>query len=165
MYNKVNFDYLSFADKLGYSESRNNYTIVNRIGALGRYQFMTTTISRVAIMAGLPVKLGQDFLNDHTYQDMIYRSYVNIIIDYINLNNLDIYINDFVTGQKNNLTEQIDIYGMVAGAWLGGEGGLYNILVNQIDKNDNPQNPDQGTWISDYIAKFSSYEIGKKKIT
>jgi len=162
MYNPNDFNYSIFADELTGSESEGAglYQAHNEAGnAWGRYQFIPGTILETANFLNIPVKTGQDFLNDPAYQDQLFAGYVQIILNYINSHHLDVYLGSSITGQSNGITSNINIYGLVAGAWLGGPGGLYSLLVN----NDQGSPDANGTWISDYVAKFSSFDEGSKK--
>lgn len=158
MYNENDFDYIDFANELGSSESSQSYQAYNGL-AWGRYQFIESTIIEVANYLNIPIKLEQDFLNDQGYQDIIYKGYVQILINDINKNNIDQFIGNYITGKTNNITSQINIYGLVAGGWLGGPGGLTKYFYDNYDAKDF-----NGTYISDYIAKFSVNDLNKKKV-
>lgn len=143
-----NFNYESFANALGLSESSNSYSNDSNGIAYGRYQFIPSTINQVSNELGIDTTVT-DFLNNPTQQDTFYKQYVNDIISYIKTNNLDSHIDKNITGKSNGITTPINIYGLVAGAWLGGTGGLDNYFNHNHDSNDGH------TYVSDYIAKFS----------
>lgn len=143
-----NFNYTAFADALGMSESSNSYSNASNGIAFGRYQFIPSTIDQISNELGVDTTVT-DFLNNPQQQDDFYKQYVNDIISYVKQNNLDKFIGNKITGRKNKIITPINIYGLVAGAWLGGNEGLNNFLINGVDPNDG------NTYVSDYIAKFS----------
>jgi hypothetical protein len=151
-----NFDFSGFANALGLSESTNDYSNASNGIAYGRYQFIPSTINQVASELNIPTPSLTDFLNNPNLQDQFYNQYVNDIISELNNNGLTSYIGQTITGKNNSQTANINLYGLVAGAWLGGVGGVNNLLRNGYDANDNPGNPSKGTYVSDYIAKFSN---------
>jgi len=162
MYNINNFDFQSFSDALGGSEGSNSYNAYNpRTGALGKYQFISITLNQVASELNIPVPSDSEFLNNPNMQESFYIQYAHDILNYINSFGLYKFLGESVTGKNNNITSNINIYGLVAGSWLGGVGGVVNLLELGIDANDNPVNPSQGTYISDYVSKFS--QIFEKK--
>lgn len=138
-----------FAEVLGYQESGNNYAI--RTPALGRYQF---TFDHGAYIAG---KLGlsdfdiNEFLSTPGMQDEFFYAHIKDIDDFIKQNNLNLYEGKTVIG-KNKFKEsnKINRFGLYAGAHLGGKEGLRKFLQKGIDASDS-----NGTYISDYVSKFS----------
>lgn len=166
MYNPNDFNIDSFSVALGDSESGTgtgtgaeyDYSVVNDIGAIGKYQFMPTTITDIAQRHNLTRPSNYEFQNSPDIQEQYFKLYVSDILNWINDYNLDSYIGQIKTGQGNNITYPIDIYGLVAASWLGGIGHLINYLQSGKDYNDGR------TYISDYLTKFSSFQLGKKKI-
>lgn len=161
-----NFNFKAFSEALAGNESsiyNTSYQMTNSIGALGKYQFMPNTIIWLANKYNLPVKLGNDFLNDPNYQETLFNYYVKDILTYIENNNLNSYFGDQIEGtwDNKNIISNIDVYGLVGGAWIGGERGLNKYLTSNGLYNPSDSN---GTQIADYIAYFSSLEIDKKKI-
>lgn len=153
----INFDYKYFSGVLGMSESSNNYSAVNGI-AFGRYQFIPGTYNSVLDDLGLERVESYDFLENHSLQETVFRGYVNIILRFVHSHYLLAnYLGNTIEGKSNHITTKINIYGLVAGAWLGGEIGLKEYLEAGEDKEDF-----NGTHISDYIAKFSD-DWNKKK--
>lgn len=149
----IDFNYDSFAGFLGASESGNNYNPGFNGIAYGRYQFTPSTIARVANELNITVPSISDFISNPTMQDTFYKQYVNDILNYIESQNLTQFIGKSITDTKGN-TAIINIYGLVAGAWLGGLGGLVTTLLSLKNPSDL-----FGTHVSDYIVKFSNYKI------
>jgi hypothetical protein len=151
---KFDFDY--FANVLGASESSNNYDAENGF-AYGRYQFTAATFRRILSNLGEGDVSVSEFLTNHELQEKAYRGFVNEIINYVVDTGLTMYLGTKITGKSNNIQTEINLYGLVAGAWLGGKAGLRDYLSTGNDKSDI-----YGTYISDYIAKFSE-DWNKKK--
>jgi len=147
-----NFDYSGWQYQLGLSESNNNYLRTNSIGALGRYQFMPTTIRRISEQRGLTIPTNDEFLRNTILQDDYFHYMTDQLKTYIE-NNLFSFYGKQVTGKTNKINTTINIYGLLAGGWLSGQGNLINFLYYGKDISDGDR--DEGTYISDYIAKFS----------
>lgn len=154
-----NFDINTYSDLIKASESRGNYSANNGI-AFGAYQFTRDTLDYLQAKYNLqPLNVFDN--TTATLQDEYFSYFVSDILNFIENNQLNNYIGFYVTGaNKYPYQVPVTIYGLVAGAHLGGETGLKNFLTKGID------NPDSnGTYISDYIAKFSSETAtsGQKK--
>jgi hypothetical protein len=150
----------SFKTQMAGSESSNNYTIENSIGALGKYQFMPSTITRVANHLKITVPTKQQFLSTPALQELFMTTLMNLnLVDLENKGLLN-YIGQPIKGKnKFPQTANINVYGLLGGAHLGGVGGVQELLFNKNDRSDS-----NGTYISDYIAKFSYLmDIEKKK--
>lgn len=146
--NKYNFNFNSFANQLGLSESTNNYSTNTGNGAFGKYQFTASTIDTVSNELQIDTTID-NFLATPNLQDSFYYQYVNDILNFIASKKLDTFLGKPIQGKKNNINTTINIYGLVAGGWLAGMGGLENYLLNNDDRFDG------ATYTSDYIAKFS----------
>jgi len=143
-------DYTLFKDKLDDVESNNNYNADNGI-AFGRYQFIASTIDFVASqLLRIPVPSISDFKNNPALQDEFFYAYAKYLDKRLSLNGSKNHLGEVVTGKTNNITAKINEYGLLAGAWLGGDGGVYDLLMRNIDHDDGNK------FISDYVAYFSS---------
>jgi len=144
-----NFDINAYEQAIKDSESGGNYSANNGI-AYGAYQFTQSTLNYLQQKYNLPALTVFDS-STASLQDKYFQSFVSDILDFINKNNLQQYIGFPVIGaNKYPYQVPINIYGLVAGAHIGGEGGLENYLLYNQDHSDS-----DGTFISDYIAKFS----------
>lgn len=161
MYNNFNYD--DFATALAGSESDNNYSLNTGNGVYGRYQFKASTIKQVEDYLNLPNQSIEYFLNSPSYQDTIYKGYIQIIDNKIISEGLTGYIGLPITGKGNGITSNINYYGLIAGGWLGGPGGLENLLKGTNDASDHTNPKTGGTYVSDYVAKFSGLNIQDKK--
>lgn len=132
------------------SESTSNYRANNGI-AFGLYQFTKARIKTVAEYLNESIPSVELFLTDRAMQDRFFLAHIELILAYIELNQLLTFEGKLITGKnKYPQTVPVNIYGIVAGAHLGGESGVKNFLQNNVDRKDK-----FGTYISDYVAKFS----------
>ncbi len=144
-----NFDINAYEQAIKDSESGGSYSANNGI-AYGAYQFTQSTLNYLQQKYNLPALTIFDN-STANLQDQYFNAFVTDILDFINNNNLESYIGLPVIGaNKYPYQVSINIYGLVAGAHIGGETGLLNYLQYNQDHSDS-----NGTFISDYIAKFS----------
>ena len=150
-----------FAIAIRERESSNNYQIVNVYGYLGAYQF---GMARLCDLGYTERKAGttgysnpafqwragyskEYFLNNPDFQDRIFKQHCQDLIKRIKAS-----LSDYL-GKPINGTE-ITLSGLVAGAHLGGMGGISNYLKGLCDSNDA-----MGTKVSDYIKAFAGYNL------
>lgn len=149
-----NFNLPAYTQAIQDSESSGNYSANNGI-AFGAYQFTQDTLNYLQQKYNLPI-LSQFDNSTKNLQDEYFSYFVSDILDFIQKNSLDFYLGTTITGaNKYPYSVPANIYGLVAGAHLGGETGLKNFLTLGIDHDDSPHHDGTGTFISDYIAKFS----------
>jgi len=157
-------DFEKFKELLGYSEGSGNYKAVYKdkngnAKAFGKYQFIDVRLKDVASFLNVQVPSVDKFLNDKYLQDQFFDAHCLMIYNYIKTKKLDRFIGLEVTGKnKYPVKTTINIYGLIGGSHLGGENGLRNFLENGIDRKDA-----LGTYISDYVAKFSDLMSEKKR--
>jgi hypothetical protein len=149
-----------FAFALRFRESGNNYQIVNAWGYLGAYQFGMACLADLGYAHRIPGTTGwannafefnapltkEQFLRSPEIQDEAFRKHVKKLISSIEAR-YSSYIGKTVNGVL------ITLSGMVAGAHLGGLGGLGRFLQG-TDTSDA-----LGTPISAYVGKFGGYNI------
>lgn len=146
------FDYYSYTNLLGQLESSSNYKAKNSIGALGKYQFMPSTLNALKNLYQLPDwKNAEYFLNNPSLQETYENYHIADGLAFINANNLKQYLGKDIKGGKRFKTvfAKINIYGLLAGIHLAGGGNLKKFLEQGKDYDDGK------TAISDYIAYFS----------
>ena len=152
-YNNLN----AFSNYLAFRESRNSYNPQppNPV-AFGKYQFTAGTLDYLRNKYGLPnwINAGY-FIDNPDLQEQYYSKHLQDLLSYIESKD---YIQKY-SGKNiishNGTSAKINVYGMLAGAHLGGKGGLTNYLERGIDAQDGTsENP--GTYVSDYIAEFSN---------
>lgn len=163
MNSSTNFDANKFSIALADSESGtgtgtgNGYNYFADNGfAYGKYQFEEQTLQDIAGQLGIATPTINEFKNDPALQEQFYNKLVSNNLSELKRLNLTSFIGFPITGKNNGITTTINIYGLQAGAWLGGVGGVDALLNHGQDRNDNPNNPAYGTYVSDYIAKFSN---------
>ena len=151
----INVNYNKFAEYLISRESPENE--VNSMGAMGYYQFMPSTLNSLQVKYDLPPWVDvNNFVGNRSLQDLYYKANVNDLLKIFDNNGLTNFIGQ--SRKAHNGHEGIiNIYGLLAGAWLGGPGNLYDYLVHGVDRDDNPHG--EGTYISDYLIDFSNYPI------
>lgn len=151
-----------FAEDLGKRESGGDYTIVNSLGFMGKYQFGMARLSDLGYTERKAGTTGFDnnafawktgysqehFLNTPEFQDRVFREHVKNLVSSIKRS----YSSSF--GQKvYGIT--FTLSGAVAGAHLGGLGGVSKFLELSIAKDA------YGTSVADYIEQFGGYNIEK----
>lgn len=132
----------SFLDKIGHYESSNNYSSVNRLGYMGRYQFHSSTLEAIGI-----VTTRKKFLSSPTLQeqamDKLLKSNKKTLRRYIRKYDGKVVHGVYVTES-----------GILAAAHLGGAGSVINWFKKGIDFQDA-----NGTPITKYLKIFSDYEL------
>lgn len=148
------FEKNKYKQLLGMMESNNNYKAYNPLsGALGKYQFMPSTLNSIKNNYFL-----SDWIDKNSFLDnpLLQERYEDVLIEdtlnFINNNNLIQYLGTTVTGSKRfpNILSKVNIYGMLAAAHLSGVGNLQNHFLLGSDPNDGQ------TSLTDYLAFFSS---------
>jgi len=156
----MNFDLKKYSDLLGEMESKNNYKIINGIGALGKYQFMPTTLNSLEYHYNLPAwKNAAYFTSNPELQETYLKALVNDSLQSIQRNGLDSYYGLNVHGRLRfpNLQAPVNVYGLLAAIHLSGAGNVKKYFKDGYD-------PDDGfTSLSDYLTYFSS-KIGSSFI-
>lgn len=153
------FDLFSYSNAIGKSESNNNYTVKNSIGALGKYQFIESTLNALQNLYGLPDWKNETyFLNYPDLQEQYFLYFVYDNLKQFNNSTLNRYLGTTIFS-KHNGSAVINIYGIMGGMHLGGFSNTYKLLTQGIDKSDGK------TYISDYVVKFSKINTtGEKNI-
>ncbi len=153
--------YEAFRLALKKAESGNDYQIVNALGYLGAYQFGMARLTDLGYAVRKANSVGYanecfewkpqyskaSFLGDHNWQDRIFDKHIADLLKRIE-GPLDIYIGQ--TLQEIPIT----LSGLVAGAHLGGIGGIKRFLKFGTDTSDA-----LGTSIGDYIKRFAGYNL------
>jgi len=154
-------DYESFRAALRQSESSGNYQVVNSLGYMGAYQFGMARLCDFGLTKRKPGTTGwtndcfewipphtrEEFLNSPAMQDDIFKKHVIGLMKYIK-QNFSQYFNQTVGGIVVTLS------GLVAGAHIGGYGGLKKFL----EAGQNPTDAYGGS-VAGYIRKFAGYNL------
>ncbi|WP_419211768.1 hypothetical protein ACNR9Q_13610 [Maribacter sp. X9] len=139
----IGTQFIGFKEALAFKESQGNYFVINTYGYLGKYQFGLGTLELVGVYN------GDHFLNDPVLQEKVF--YVNISRNkWILRKDIERYVGTYMGGVE--ITES----GILAAAHLAGPGNVKLYLRSQgrMDINDG-----YGTSISNYMKKFSGYDI------
>jgi hypothetical protein len=157
-------DYEAFRLAMGKSESGNNYRIVNSLGYLGYYQFGMARLCDLGYTKRIKKGWSNDcfkwrhhltddtFLNAPKLQDKIFKEHVEDLVVRIN-KYCSIYLGKRVNGVR------VTRSGLVAGAHLGGLGGVKRFLTTGFD----PKDVISGVPMTSYIKKFAGYDLNYEK--
>lgn len=140
---KVKTQLESFLDDIGNFESGNNYTIVNRLGYMGRFQFGLSTIKTL----GYRNLTREQFINNPSLQDTMMIKNLQY-----NKRRLKKYFKYYVGKKRWGI--QITESGMLAAAHLAGQGNVKKFLM--YGKNPSDIN---GTKLSKYLTIFGGYDL------
>ncbi|OQD43398.1 hypothetical protein BUL40_06095 [Croceivirga radicis] len=135
--------YQGFKDALAFKESQGDYSSVNTLGYLGKYQFGRSTLRLMG------VKDGDAFLNDPALQEKVFN--LNVARNKWILRR---DIKRFVGKRINGIT--ITESGIVAAAHLAGAGNVKKYLrsYGQADFSDA-----YGSTVAYYMKKFAGFDV------
>jgi len=138
----VTNQYKDFIIHIGFTESGNDYTKVNTLGYLGRYQFGKSTLKTLKYKGSMT-----SFLNSPKLQDEYMLKNLKS-----NKRRLQKYIDKYSGTIINDVT--ITESGILAAAHLGGVGS-----VRRFFKRGKVTKDAYGTTIINYMTKFSGYVL------
>lgn len=160
--------FLNFKNLLGKSESSGDYNI--DLGQYwGKYQFGNSRRIDIARALGIKNPTRSEFIPE--LQEKFFKKHVELYENELS-QKFSSKIGIPITGKRNGTTAPINIFGLIAGAHLGGATNLKKLLMNNIDTNDDYYNKSgiliKGNYISDYVAYFSlrmtlPFDVKKKK--
>jgi hypothetical protein len=132
-----------FLDQMGFLESSNNYRKINTLGYLGKYQFGKSTLETLGY-GDIP---NEEFVNSPKLQE-------KIMIKNLKFNKkvLETYIEHYEGECVNNVI--ITESGLLGAAHLAGAGNVRKFICEGYNPQDS-----YGTKLSDYLIKFSNYEL------
>tara|TARA_B110000967_G_scaffold170913_1_gene181147 strand:+ start:1406 stop:2056 length:651 start_codon:yes stop_codon:yes gene_type:complete len=135
--------YVGFKEAIAFKESRGNYSVVNTLGYLGKYQFGVSTLDLLGIK-----NKPQEFLNNPALQEKAF-----LVNTKRNKWVLRRDIKRFVGKKINGI--RITESGILAAAHLAGPGNVKRYLrsFGALEAKDA-----YGTDILSYMRKFSSYD-------
>ena len=135
--------FLGFKEALAFRESAGNYFIINTLGYIGKYQFGIGTLQLMGVYN------ATQFLNDPNLQEKVFHT--NIARNkWILRKDIAYFEGKRIKGIT--ITES----GILAAAHLAGPGNVMKYL-RSYGKRD--VQDAYGTKISDYISRFSGYDI------
>tara|TARA_R110001592_G_scaffold15590_2_gene67680 strand:- start:1309 stop:1896 length:588 start_codon:yes stop_codon:yes gene_type:complete len=131
-----------FLNAIGHRESSNNYTVVNRFGYMGKYQFGNSTLKTLKINVQ-----RIEFINNPELQE--YAMHQNLLY---NKKHLKRYIKKYDGTIVNGIL--ITESGLLAAAHLGGAGSVKKwFRTGKVRKDGN------GVKITSYMKRFSGYDL------
>lgn len=159
-------DLTDFLNALGQRESSNDYSVVNSLGYLGRYQFGELALIDAGYYAGRDGSSSNDFSGGWTgrlgvtskaaflasteAQDDAARVYVEKLWSYIRALDLEFY------AQQSLNSVDLSISGMIGGAWLVGSGGLRTFITSGGTSAPGDAN---ATKVTEYIELLADYDL------
>ena len=142
-------EFIRFINDLGHRESGNNWLCINSIGCFGEWQFAESTLKYLGFRK---ITLKKFKINPYIFPRELQAEALRALIK-VNL----IYLKDYEHFKGDSIKGiLITKSGMIAASHLGGAGSLKQFLNShgRINKKDS-----YGTSISDYLKKFSSYDL------
>lgn len=136
------FGHEAFLDKIGHAESGNNYTRVNRLGYLGRYQFGRQALKQVDL--NIP---KAEFLNSPELQETAMQR----LLEY-NYSVLESFIEKYEGTVLHGVL--VTQSGVLAAAHLGGPSSVRKWFRYGRDFKDA-----NGTSITKYMKTFKGYDL------
>jgi len=134
--------YVGFKEALGFKESRGSYTVVNRFGYMGKYQFSKSTLKMIGIYN------AARFMEDACLQEKAFGAYASRN-KWILRRDIKRFDGRYIGGVK--VTES----GILAAAHLAGAGNVKKFLRSFGAEGFQDAN---GTSIRHYLKKFSGYD-------
>lgn len=132
----------AFLGDLGFMESSNDYSAVNRLGYMGRYQFGSKTLKSI----GMKVT-REEFLSNPQLQEEA----MNRLLE-ANYKSLKRFIDKYEGKNLHGVT--VTKSGVLAAAHLGGAGAVRKWFRKGHNFKDA-----NGTSIVKYMTKFSGYQL------
>jgi len=137
--------YNGFKEALAFKESQGNYFRINTLGYLGKYQFGVSTLQLMGVYN------ATKFLKDPLLQEKAFHA--NIARNkWILRKDIPRFVGKRIRGVE--VTES----GILAAAHLAGAGNVKKYLRSY---GENDVEDAYGTSISEYLEKFSGYDLSK----
>ena len=135
-------DHAAFLNDIGFRESSNNYTIVNKWGYMGKYQFGKETLRAIGISVS-----KEEFLSNPNLQEQ--AMYLLLKHNHKNLNKV-------ITKYNNTTVHGVYVTesGILAAAHLAGAGNVRKWFRKGEDFKDG-----KGTKLTSYLKRFSGYQL------
>jgi len=136
-------DFVGFKEALAFKESQGNYTAVNTLGYLGKYQFGKSTLQRFKIYD------TQEFLANPLQQEKAFKALCQVN-KWILRKDIRRSVGTVINGVE--ITES----GILAAAHLSGAGNVKKYLRS---KGSTTFKDAFGTSINSYLKKFKGYDV------
>ena len=152
--------YTEFLEALGYRESSNNYSAVNRFGYMGRYQMGGSALKEAGfknedgawteLAHSYGIYDSDDFLASPEGQDAAVARYHAKVCKYIRAYKLDRYIGSTYCGVT------VTRSGLLASCHLVGIGSMKKALASGTHAYDGNKTP-----ASEYMERFGGFDISE----
>jgi hypothetical protein len=136
-------NFVAFKQALAFKESQGNYTVINTLGYLGKYQFGRTTLERFEIYD------TEGFLQDPELQEKAFTALCKVN-KWILRKDIKRSVGKTINGIE--ITES----GILAAAHLGGAGNVKKFLRSNGTKTFSDA---YGSSIQVYLKKFAGYDV------
>jgi len=136
-------NFVAFKQALAFKESQGNYTVINTLGYLGKYQFGRTTLERFEIYD------TEGFLQDPELQERAFTALCKVN-KWILRKDIKRSVGKTINGIE--ITES----GILAAAHLGGAGNVKKFLRSNGKKTFSDA---YGSSIQVYLKKFAGYDV------
>ena len=136
-------NFVAFKQALAFKESQGNYTVVNTLGYLGKYQFGRTTLERFEIYD------TEGFLKDPELQEKAFTALCKVN-KWILRKDIKRSVGKTINGIE--ITES----GILAAAHLGGAGNVKKFLRSNGSQHFSDA---YGSSIASYLKKFANYDL------
>jgi hypothetical protein len=136
-------NFVAFKQALAFKESQGNYTVINTLGYLGKYQFGRTTLERFEIYD------TEGFLQDPELQERAFTALCKVN-KWILRKDIKRSVGKTINGIE--ITES----GILAAAHLGGAGNVKKFLRSNGTKTFSDA---YGSSIQVYLKKFAGYDV------
>jgi hypothetical protein len=144
-----------FIDQLGYDESRNNWLEINKIGAFGEWQFMTTTLKYLGYGHITVRKFRKD---PSIFPPELQRQ---ILKELIQVNSIE--MQDFINYYEGLEIDEVTITraGILAACHLGGPTSVRLFLLSSGNTN---KHDIFHTSIKSYLERYGRFNLNLKLI-
>lgn len=140
-------EFTRFANHLKQKESSGDWTITNKIGCMGWFQFQVTTLEKLGFYG---ITVAKFKANPEIFPPALQEAAFTALVrsNKIALKQYESYIGETIKGVL------ITSSGLLAAIHLGGIVGIQRFFSS----DDNPTDKN-GTSIKDYLAEFAGYTI------
>ena len=135
-------DHYAFLDDIGFKESGNRYSVVNRYGYMGKYQFGMATLKGLGFNVTKEEFISNPFLQEEAMKALLIH----------NKKKLKRFIKKYEGKTVHGI--YITESGILAAAHLGGQGNVRKFFRSGFKFEDG-----FGTSITSYMEKFSGYQL------
>lgn len=140
-------DFFGFKEAVGHSESRGIYTLVNKFGFMGKYQFGKSALASIGIYD------TTGFIDDPEFQEEAFYAFTA---------RNKFYMRDMIEQYEGKIVGGILITesGILAATHLAGPGGVRRFLQSNGAQSKSDA---FGTQVQHYMKEFAGYDLSAVK--